>query len=529
MSDSIFRQKSQNDATRLTNVGAIGATGTIYTYQATDGTIVTFRPIGTGRGDCFTTALSYQCAYPASIVEPDGTRYSFEYETSAFASGNGSRLRAVRNSSGYALVLDYAAGVWSRVSKACLLSTSKTFAASAANCPVSGAQIASYTYASIDNNPALASATMPDGNSENFSYVSTVPNSQYEMKYFKSGYSTPWMTNRFEYSNTADGAPQPIVVFQNFADGQTYTYFYDRTPMTSDGNGSTTSYQTVSGGRYSDALGRVTAVEYDFPVTPDSFNPPRVVGVAGGYPYVNYGDAVYQVTPGPARIVDPLSKATLYDYCDPNVMQNLPPTKRDRCLIRDLQSVTDPEGNVTFLKHGINNYLVEVRRKAKIGSGLPDIVETASYDGSACSAYLKSCVNPISTTDAKGQTTNYTYSPDHGGMLTETLPAEANGVRPQKRYEYTQRYAWVKNASGGFTQETSPIWLKVKESTCRTSAATGNPAAACAGGATDEIVTNFEYETGSPTKGSNLLLTGMDRDRCQWHWRAGDAAHLLYL
>jgi RHS repeat-associated protein len=46
------------------------------------------------------------------------------------------------------------------------------------------------------------------------------------------------------------------------------------------------------------------------------------------------------------------------------------------------------------------------------------------------------CNQPNSTTDARGNVTDYTYDSTHGGVLTVTAPA-VGGVRPQTRYSYT--------------------------------------------------------------------------------------------
>jgi hypothetical protein len=43
----------------------------------------------------------------------------------------------------------------------------------------------------------------------------------------------------------------------------------------------------------------------------------------------------------------------------------------------------------------------------------------------------------VTTTDARGQVTNYEYDPTHGGITKATLPVGPNGVRPETRYGYT--------------------------------------------------------------------------------------------
>ena len=88
-----------------------------------------------------------------------------------------------------------------------------------------------------------------------------------------------------------------------------------------------------------------------------------------------------------------------------------------------------------------------------------------------------------------------------------TGPAPTAGApQPQTRHGYAQRYAWLSNGAGGYAQATTPIWVRTFTSMCRSSAATGNPAAPCAAGALDEVRTVYDY--GPDSGPSNLLLRG---------------------
>jgi YD repeat-containing protein len=118
---------------------------------------------------------------------------------------------------------------------------------------------------------------------------------------------------------------------------------------------------------------------------------------------------------------------------------------------------------------------------------------TAVYPASCTNR--KTCNQPTSVTDARGNTTDYTYHDLSGQVATVTLPADKNGRRAQTRYEYTQQYANIKNASGVKVPAATPVWLKTAEKSCTTNSA-------CAGAA-DEVITRFEYNS------DNLLLTGM--------------------
>jgi hypothetical protein len=122
---------------------------------------------------------------------------------------------------------------------------------------------------------------------------------------------------------------------------------------------------------------------------------------------------------------------------------------------------------------------------------------------------IVTCNKPTSATDANGNTTNFTYDPTHGGLLTATGPAVSgsqplSGVQPQTRYTYIQGNAWYLSGSGVMTRDARGIWLLHTESYCRTSA----PASSGTGCAVanDEVVTTYDY--GPDSGPNNLLLRG---------------------
>jgi YD repeat-containing protein len=142
--------------------------------------------------------------------------------------------------------------------------------------------------------------------------------------------------------------------------------------------------------------------------------------------------------------------------------------------------------------------------RANAGAGGGVLQSSAAYPAT-CTSNI-ACNVPNSVTDALGRVTDYAYDPVHGGLLSETGPA-VGGVRPQKRLQYTQRLAWIRNSAGAFVQASQPIWLLASESMCRTSAATGNPSSPCAAGASDEVRTVYDY--GPDSGPNNLLLRGI--------------------
>ncbi|WOE75549.1 hypothetical protein [Alterisphingorhabdus coralli] len=101
--------------------------------------------------------------------------------------------------------------------------------------------------------------------------------------------------------------------------------------------------------------------------------------------------------------------------------------------------------------------------------------------------------------------TDYEYASSHGGVTRVRGPA-VGGVRPETRYSYGQYYAWTRAGSGSsFVRAATPVWLLSSERTCISSAMTSS---GCAGGAADQVVTNYQYEAGNASRGSNLLLLG---------------------
>ena len=161
-----------------------------------------------------------------------------------------------------------------------------------------------------------------------------------------------------------------------------------------------------------------------------------------------------------------------------------------------LTRITQPEGNTVQYTYDARGNVTETRNVAKAGSGLADIVGTASFD--ATCANMKTCNQPNSATDPLGHTTDYTYDGTHGGVLTVTRPAPATGaVRPQVRYGYTALSAYYKNSSGTIVAAPSPVYKLTSISACQTGAS-------CAGTA-DEVKSTLTY--GSSGVANNLYVT----------------------
>lgn len=448
----------------------------VYTFQAADGTVAVFHAIGTlATAEC---SSQLRCAYVSQVTRPDGTVLTFDYDTSGGA--HAARLRTVTSSRGYALILEHSSGL---VSKACVLNLSLQVVPSNHLCPPSAQATASYSYTTYGGASVLASATDPGGAVWGFAYGMGT------MSFFNPNETTPRLINHYTDRMDDDGLVSQIIGSQNFADGSSYSYIFAESPTVV---GRTSS---IAGGSYTDAQNHTVTVTYEFPIVPHA-----PAGGHGTLPLDGGDGNAYQITTGPTTITDQLGRTTTFDYCDPTTAANLPLAAFNRCLVSPmLISSTDPMGIKTVYTNDYNARNILGRVQIPIpGSSQSNLTTTATFN--CTPATFRYCAKPTSVTDARNNTTNFTYSADHGGVLTETGP-EVNSVHPETRYAYAQRQAWITNGSG-YVAAGPPVWVPRAISLCRTSAATGNPAAPCAT-AGDEVLTEFEY---GPDSGPNTLL-----------------------
>lgn len=161
-----------------------------------------------------------------------------------------------------------------------------------------------------------------------------------------------------------------------------------------------------------------------------------------------------------------------------------------------LSGISKPDGSsVTYnYTHGA----VSSSSSLPAGGGNP-LTTTVGLVSSCTVQNYRVCNKPTYIQDPKGNQTDFTYDPAHGGILTETLPPDDNGVRPQKRYSYSQLYPKTLNASGQLVNG-PPVWRLTRVSEC-ISALPSNPAS-CVGTASEKV-TEYSYNN------NNLFLTSI--------------------
>lgn len=422
-----------------------------YVFTDSDGSVVTFSP-------GFNTRI-------VSWVMPDGTRRDYSY--------SGNTLKEISTNRGWALLFESA-------TKVCAVNLAQYYITPASSCPA-GAQTVTYTQsAGTFNTPtSLLTSVTRDGRTTTYSYN----NKDHLNCVIGPGDTSCRVATTYA---TCPEDPAAIglqyqlhlhdyVVSQVDATGKTYTYTY--------GNN---SYYPAA------------CPKWESDENPDyrTFNTSTATLTEGGTIVTSM-----TIDPSgvPQQITDPLGRQKAIYVASGFVTASFAAGFVPDAVITGIRY---PESNdELFLRDARGNFISRTMR-SKPGSGLADIVVTASYPSNCTNA--KTCNKPVWIRDAKGAQTDYTYDAVHGGLLTETGPADAGGVRPVKRFAYAQRYAWISNGAGGYMPASSPVWVKTEERACRTSATVGN---ACSAGSADEVVTAYDY---GPNSGpNNLLLRGV--------------------
>jgi len=411
---------------------SLNATRTVYT--ASDGTIINFN----AESNYFDKG--YPWALGSSVVYPDGTKLTYQYERfSGCISGctyypAATRLLSIKSSTGYQLSYTYQQtdlhlyGLPQPRDDVRWLTLTRVTASNLACTANCATRYVDYAYADLgyDVPKALSTVTDAAGKITTYSYSGEL-----------SGIRLPgFSTDNF----TINYVPSSFIVASVTRGPLTWTYG-----------------QTSSTGSVTDPAGTTRTITFDS----------------------TYRSTKDETKDSAANVL----QSTTFEYCVSGDT-NCPPGL--------LKKVTAREGNAARFSYDARGNIIETRLITKPGTTATDIVTSATYPASCSNA--KTCNKPISTTDARLATTNYSWNTNNGALDSVTSPTvtvAGSSVSPQTRYTYSQVQAY--DASSQPIDQ--PVWMLTKISTCATTASCDNTA--------DETRTTITYPSaGSP---SNLL------------------------
>lgn len=409
---------------------AVSVTGGVSTYELrlADGTRALFELspsyVLSAAGDTFVKYVEY----------PNGDFLSFSYESARMSGGvsTRNRLKTVTNSQGYGIGFNYlnpaTGGAQDKTKQIIAGAYSFKTVCSSSCAPVTVASV-SYGYtvrpSVIDNegNAIYDLTSFTDANGVVYTYTY-----QPTFKIYKAGRA---------YAQTELTFCTGQWVFDNYHNGDEV-------------------WLPLRVCSQKDPLGHVTTFAYDYDAKTTTVTSPS--GATTTYHY-NY-DAIYNAPginePVPTSVTDALSRTTTYGY----------DTANGRLL-----SVTNPEGDVISQTLDDRGNATEIRRKAKPGSGLADIVISASFPACDANNY-RICNQPIYRIDARGNRADYQYDATHGGLVVQLDPADASNLRAVTRYNYSTFYpAGGVSVPSGVTAPVASIQTSKDE--CSTSTVTG--------------------------------------------------------
>jgi hypothetical protein len=357
--------------------------------------------------------------------------------------GTAKQLKRVDDSSGYAIVFDYDASGFT--ADACAFDTAQTYVSNATTCTGAALKV-TYSHDSANNLMSVVDVT---------GQTTTFNGGSWGVTCIKPpGYSTCKVALNY--------GPGIYPTTQTMADGSVW----------SAANSDPTAVDAVS------AVPDADCGEENSLTDPN-----------GKITYMNFTNT------SPCRITDPDGNTTTYQYTGAVPYNYFGSSYHDGSMLIEADF---PEGNKYLAEyHGIYNSVTKETWKAKPGSTLADRVITYTYSSSVVGAKI------ATKTDPNGNVTNYDYY-SWGGIKSEMQPAPTSGAaRPLKLYDYVQKYAYIKNASGALVAAATPIWVANSETECQTVA--GSSTATC-DTAAPIMVTTYEYNTG--VVADNLLLRG---------------------
>lgn len=444
-SDTFTVSGSTYTATQGNGATLVYAFG-IYTYTTRTGVVANF----TSNTNYFYSFYQSTLGTIADITFPSGTKVTYTYKEGVKCSGgweNGScpgtlktviRLQSINNSNGYQLKFSYAYN----------------------GTEIDGSNFASW--AGVASVKAINNALeYCSPSADSCSLTGSWPSASYSQTVVGT------VTTR-----TMTDAASRVTTYKR--DSSTNTFMIKRP-------GAATDNVTVTYGGSGVASVTTNGVAYTYGYSDAGTTRTTTVTNPNGGTKVYIGDTTTFLI---SSFKDELNRTTAYTY-DGNGR---------------VTQITYPEGNKVQYTYDTRGNVTQTRAISKTPGTPADIVTSAAFPASCTNA--KTCNKPTSTTDAKGNVTDYTYDATHGGVLTETAPAATvGGIRPQTRYTYATRNAYFKLSAAGAPSASFATYKLTATSACQTTAS-------CTGGA-DEVKTTVDYGPQVAGTGNNLLPVGV--------------------
>lgn len=212
---------------------------------------------------------------------------------------------------------------------------------------------------------------------------------------------------------------------------------------------------------------------------------------------VTFSHAVFpEPDPDPnPNIVDNLPLTTAFEYCG---------ASESNCPEYLLKKTIMPEGNYTTYAYDDRGNATSTKRYRKPTSTEGPALITTSATYSASCSNTKTCNKPETTTDAKGNVTDYTWSATHGGLTKLEAPAPTSGDRPTTFLDYSTKQARYHDSASGWT--TSPsIYVNYQARNCRN-------AASCSSSANEARAVTTYASSSTPNNLQPLTVTSKAGD-----------------
>jgi len=441
-----------------------------YTYTDHDGTIVNFIDASRMGEDIKTNLIKAYIAIATSIVRPNGETITLNYYE---VPGARRRLQSVDSNFGYHLHFNYVSDQyipvdvnlestnyreWNRIASVQAINLAVDYCNSFATTCGSLSQtwpsiFYSWTYSGpINNLTTTRVATDSSGNS-----MTQVGNSN---------------TQTLTVTRGAVGSPEFAAFVFNYG-------FYSQSL------------------RVSSVVAPTGTWGYSW-VSPFDGNATRLVGTRTDPSGFQRQSKSWLSVGRMEQLVDELGRTTTFQYAPYGTA-----TLTNVIRPEGTMSGTTPIADYTNYTYDTRGNVIQSTEYPKAGSGLPNIVTSAGFD--AICSNRKTCNQPNWVRDAKVNQTDFTYAPEHGGVLTEMKPAPAAGAaRPLTINTYAQRSAWIKNESGALVQSLDPVWLPASKTECQTAAGSNTPVC---DGAAPQTVTTLEY--GASGTSEAMLVKGV--------------------